>query len=228
MAQARAVVDVVRPEPGANELLEQVRFLVRTFGRSETGQRPRAALCADLCEPAGRQIKGFVPGRLAEGGEHFVIIDDPAGFSARPPAVIGDDAREGLLGIELGPTDEGRRQSLRMERVVPAVPSLDAQALVIDRTLTTIGSDNLASLLVPGHRASHATVGTDAVDRLQLVARDNGKRHRLVDKGPCRADGGTFAARDARAIAHRPVEVETDRKSTRLNSSHLGISYAVF
>src|SRR5437899_3862590 len=29
-------------------------------------------------------------------------------------------------------------------------------------------------------------------------------------------------------VAHRPGDVLRDRKSTRLNSSHLGISYAVF
>src|SRR5690242_20919207 len=41
--------------------------------------------------------------------------------------------------------------------------------------------------------------------------------------GEARGVGGVFAA-----VADRDEEAERDRKSTRLNSSHMSISYAVF
>src|SRR5205814_8873893 len=76
------------------------------------------------------------------------------------------------------------------------------------------------------------------VDRLQLVERV----HRLHRDGQADAalDTPFESVQRARLGAHRAVvpapeeadEAETrlvrDRKSTRLNSSHLGISYAVF
>src|SRR5690242_21508328 len=45
------------------------------------------------------------------------------------------------------------------------------------------------------------------------------------------ADGGRMASRQCRPAAQQcgaPVRVAGDRKSTRLNSSHMSISYAVF
>src|SRR3989454_4975649 len=47
---------------------------------------------------------------------------------------------------------------------------------------------------------------------------------------PAAGFGGSIAAdRDSlRGLENRPQEVRVDRKSTRLNSSHLVISYAVF
>src|SRR5438445_9259492 len=44
-----------------------------------------------------------------------------------------------------------------------------------------------------------------------------------------RSQRSTIAHRDlAAALAHFPTDVRVDRKSTRLNSSHANISYAVF
>src|SRR5205814_10466861 len=41
-------------------------------------------------------------------------------------------------------------------------------------------------------------------------------------------DGGLFEGRQERPVRSCPATLVSDRKSTRLNSSHLGISYAVF
>src|SRR5690625_2148407 len=50
------------------------------------------------------------------------------------------------------------------------------------------------------------------------------RRERLC----CRAQGSPQAYRLARCSTAQPQEHRSDRKSTRLNSSHVAISYAVF
>src|SRR5437899_827005 len=71
------------------------------------------------------------------------------------------------------------------------------------------------SICLPPERISRPTI------RASPGVRATKRRH-----GGCAAERHVSRRerRDARAIRHRP----RDRKSTRLNSSHLGISYAVF
>src|SRR3712207_8351397 len=61
-----------------------------------------------------------------------------------------------------------------------------------------------------------------ALGGLETVGLDVGLKHRLryVDR---EHDGGVLARR-----GHRRLRARQDRKSTRLNSSHANISYAVF
>src|SRR5204862_6505829 len=47
-------------------------------------------------------------------------------------------------------------------------------------------------------------------------------------RGRCRPGGGTRDGRGRRAPGGRDRDADRDRKSTRLNSSHVEISYAVF
>src|SRR5205814_10719468 len=68
----------------------------------------------------------------------------------------------------------------------------------------------------------------------------SGHRHRLPERAHHRGAGAVVTGSEQRAAAawmpvrHRRLQrvrqlgEERDRKSTRLNSSHLGISYAVF
>src|SRR5438045_6142473 len=60
-----------------------------------------------------------------------------------------------------------------------------------------------------------------------LVPTELGRRR---GRGGNRRDNGLFARDELRRSVHRGWSGHTrgDRKSTRLNSSHLGISYAVF
>src|SRR2546430_7001251 len=51
------------------------------------------------------------------------------------------------------------------------------------------------------------------------------RKERLLSLGPCHLARGE---QRRQAPAHAPVEQPRDRKSTRLNSSHSQISYAVF
>src|SRR5438045_5339444 len=61
------------------------------------------------------------------------------------------------------------------------------------------------------------------------VAREKILVRRRKDRYAARASSGRKSAiADCHGMAFRPVGERRDRKSTRLNSSHLGISYAVF
>ena len=66
MAQPRAVIDIVRAEAGAHQLLKQIGLLVRAFGGTETGQRLGALLVADLDETFRGDIERLLPGSFAE------------------------------------------------------------------------------------------------------------------------------------------------------------------
>src|SRR5205814_8436002 len=78
----------------------------------------------------------------------------------------------------------------------------------------------------PGQRIPHI-IGGLRKHRLQraeqLHAKARETRRSLGESGVCHA---TQVSREHRRPAHGPGF--EDRKSTRLNSSHLGISYAVF
>src|SRR2546430_12232404 len=65
---------------------------------------------------------------------------------------------------------------------------------------------------------SHTRLSTGAIFSVTVPA--------TIIKSACRGDGRNTSA-PKRAISNREV-VEADRKSTRLNSSHSQISYAVF
>src|SRR5438552_2079108 len=121
MAKARAMVDVVRAEAGAHQLLEEVGFLVRALGAAEAGERIRAVAVADLLQAVRREIERFFPARLAE---------DIA------PARGIDGEFRGLHGAGLA--DEGLREALRMLHVVEAEASLHAQALVVRRAVAPV------------------------------------------------------------------------------------------
>src|ERR1035438_3636265 len=95
---------------------------------------------------------------------------------------------------------------------------------------------------VIGLRSPHARVGRIVMfgrmlDKIRLRARgalppeyhDNMGEHRphVFDAVCCRFLGVDYAGLRARVL-QGGCDEEIDRKSTRLNSSHLGISYAVF
>ena len=75
VAQARAVIDVVRAEAGADEFLDEVRLFVRPLGGAEAREGPSAVPIPDAPEPGGRPIEGFFPARLTEVGPRMRGID---------------------------------------------------------------------------------------------------------------------------------------------------------
>ena len=237
MAEPGAVVDVVRAEAGADELLEEVGLLVGALRRAEAGDRARPAGGVDLPQPARHQVQGLVPGGLPEGGHDLVVVDQPAGLALaaalvarpctaaaaarrRPTAVVGrlwpsprTSAESGPFGYADVDADQRHGEPLRGRRVVPAVAALHAQPALRPGLGAALGEGDRAALAVDvvGQRTADPAVRADAVDGVQLLARpDRDAADRLVGQRPGRAGLHALAAGDARAGAHRVVEVERD------------------
>ena len=81
VAQPGAVVDVVRAEAGADELLEEVGLLVRALRRAEACDRARSAHRVDLAQPAGDEVERLLPGGLPEVRHDLVVVDQAAGLA---------------------------------------------------------------------------------------------------------------------------------------------------
>jgi hypothetical protein len=210
VAEARAVVDVVRAEARPDQLLEEVGLLVRALRRSEAGDRPRAVLGVDPLELGRRELERLLPGRLAEVRHDLVVVDHPAGPLA-PAALAAHVLRERALRV--ADADQRRRQALVRRGVVPAVAALDAEPALRAGLLAALGEGDRAALVVDvvGQRAADAAVRADGIDLAELLARpDRHVADRLVDERAGRARGDALAAGDARRLAHRVVEVERD------------------
>src|SRR5690242_21202506 len=90
------------------------------------------------------------------------------------------------------------------------------------------------STLFPTRRSSDL-VRADVPERARAVGAERLEERRLgLDRDRARGDGVDDAAAERDDVAvellGQPLDdgVEADRKSTRLNSSHMSISYAVF
>src|SRR5690348_15794515 len=66
MAETRAVVDVVRPDPRAHDPLQQVILLVRALGRREDGEAIGSLRVAQPRELLRHDLERFLPRALAE------------------------------------------------------------------------------------------------------------------------------------------------------------------
>src|SRR4051794_29371323 len=212
VAQARAVVDVVRREARADQLLEEVGLLVGALRRAEAGDRRGAVLVVDFLEAARGEVERLLPRGLAEVGEDLVVVDE----AARLLLLVGLAAhvvRQRALRVARLAPDERRRQALRRRGVVPAVAALHAQPALVAGLLAPVGErDRLALVVdVEGQRAADAAVRAHGVDLAQLGPRpDRHVADRLVRQRARRARGDALAARHARRLAHRVVEVERD------------------
>ena len=127
------MVDVIGAETGADQLLEQVGFLVAALGRAEASQRVLAFLGNNLLEAIGGEIERLFPARFPEGGEWIGRID----------RVVGR-----LGGV--GPADQRLGQPVLVARIVEAVAAFDAQAAMVGRTVATDDLDDVVVLDVVG------------------------------------------------------------------------------
>ncbi len=190
VAEPSAVIDVVGSEPGAHELLEEIRLLVRALRRAEARERARAVRVADSRERAAGEIERLVPGRLAEHGEGIRRVDDKfAGFR------------------KAGLPDERLRQALRVRDVIEAEASLHAQPVVIGGPVAPGDADDRVVLHVIGELAADAAVRAHRVHG--AIGGDNVCVVRRRERAG-RAGLHAFAAGDAGRRAHRIVEVEHD------------------
>ena len=190
VAQARAVIDVVRSESGADQLLEQVGFLVRALGRTETGERSLAVRVADVSQSLRGKGERLVPGRFAEHAAPVVGIDG-----------------EVLALLHPRLADERRGEPMLVLHVVEAVPALDAQPARVGRAVLALHVENRVALDVVRELAADAAVWAD---RLHLPVghrqADVAGRHERAGRARLHA----LAAGDAGGVAHRIVEVEHD------------------
>jgi hypothetical protein len=62
VAQPGAVIDIVGAEAGADQLLEEIGFLVRALGRAESGEGARTLAVADRLEAGAGAVERFLPG----------------------------------------------------------------------------------------------------------------------------------------------------------------------
>src|SRR5262249_21555336 len=195
VAQARAVTDVVGAEAGAHQLLEQKSLLVRTFRRTEAGERPRAVAISNGLKAAGCT------------GERLL----PTGGTEMRPGVGGIDGVVGVLGHAIL-AQERSREAGRMGHVVEAEAALDAEPILVCRSVAAADVEQLVILDVVGELAPDAAVGAYAVDlairelRAHVRRVDQGRRHQRAGRAGLHA----LTADDAGGGAHRIVKVEHD------------------
>ena len=148
VAEPGAVVDVVAAEPGADQLLEQVRLLVRPLRRAEPGQGPAAvARRGSARRPAAATSSASSQVAVAEVGRRVGRVD---------PVV-------GVLG-HAGLADQGGRQPVRVVDVVEPEPPLDAEPVVVGRAVAAVDVEDAVRLDLEGDLAADPAIGAEAVD----------------------------------------------------------------
>ena len=195
VAEPRAMVDVVGPEAGAHQLLEQISLFVRALGGAEAGQRLRPVAVADFLQAAGGAVERLLPRRIAEMRIGIRGVDE-----------LVRHLRHAVLA------DQRLQEALLVVHVVEAEAALDAKPVRVRRTVLAGDSDDLVVLDLVGELAADAAVRADAVDRavrlafVDIVLVDHGRRHQRAGRAGLHA----FAAGDAGRVAHRIVEIEHD------------------
>src|SRR5258707_300540 len=99
-----------------------------------------------------------------------------------------------------------------VQRIIPAIPPLDAQPPLIDRTVTPLGPEDLAVFHMIGQGTTNSAIRTNAVHGLSLGTWHQRQGQGLVRQCARRARRGTLTAGDARALPHRLVKVEGDMR----------------
>src|SRR5215475_916695 len=184
------MIDVVRPKTNADQLLEQIGFLIRAFCGAEAGKRSPAIGVTDLSEPSGSGLESFFPARFPENGSPIVGIN-----------------REVFALLHLGLSDQRFPEAMLMLNVVETVPALDTQAARVRRSIFSLHKENLVVLDVIGKLATHAAVRTDG---LHLFIGFNhahaAGRHERTGRTRLHA----FTASNTCGVAHWIVQVEHD------------------
>src|SRR5215471_3462948 len=144
MAEPGAVIHVVGPETGTDQLLEQIGFLVRAFGGAKARQRASAMGVADVLEARGGAVERLLPGGGPEMRPRIARIDD-----------IVDMLRHTF------PADHRLSESIRIVDVIEAEPALHAQPVVISGTILAGHIEQLVVLDVITELAADAAVGTN-------------------------------------------------------------------
>lgn len=134
VAGARAVVDVVRADAGAGELLhDEVGLVARAAGGASQHDSVRAVLLLDLGQPLRREVKRLVPGDALQLA-----------------TLLAADHR----------VQDARRQDLRIVDEIEARQALQAQLALVGHTVDALGADDHSVIDQQVELASGAAVGT--------------------------------------------------------------------
>src|SRR5262245_50175536 len=220
--------------------------------------RPKIAVVTELdALPGGSQTPGaFDRKPLVQGGPGHMEGHNTHGGVASAAAFAVQQAMQrynirGTVALSFGPNEE---QLASRPFVVRAGYFKDVDAIIYlhirDSLSTGYGVQNYAAISSrftfhgkTAHGAVNPWDGLDAVDAVELMdlgfdklrehLQPTYRAHRTITNGGIQpniiADTGEiwWFVRDANMPAAKAT-YDRDRKSTRLNSSHLGISYAVF
>ena len=208
------------PKPGADQLLEEVRLLVGALGRAEAGERPRAVLGVDRLQP--RRRRGRAPRPTSPRGS----AASPR-RSRRARRACGARAPRRARRPTAGPW--GRYSSRRMSGIVsrcvrgrrsPSRSGPSRTAGACEPGCSRPSAQAIAFALVvdvdTSARSRRRSTGTPCRPGAAPCAAGSARVDRLVGEGPGRAGGHALAARHARGLAHRVVEVERDPRRVAL------------
>ena len=189
------MVDVVGFKAGADQLLEQIGFLVRALGRAEARDSALAKLVVGRCQALCCDGNCFLPACLAEIGAKLVLSNCDV---ARLGCVVAADQRLG--------------QAARVRLVVKAKAAFHAQAVVVGGTIAAIGADDRAVLDVIGDLAANTAERTAALDLLvgEFGADTLGVQQAVFHQRAGGAGLDALAAAHTGAGAHGVVKVEDD------------------
>src|SRR5206468_498954 len=129
---------------GADQLLKQIRFFVRAFGRAEARECIAAIAVADFLQAVRRAVERLFPGGLAE----------------MRPRVRGVDEFVRYLRHALFP-DHRLEQALRVGHIVEAEAALDAEPLLVGRAVLALDGDDLVVLDLISELAADAAIRAD-------------------------------------------------------------------
>ena len=140
------MIDVVGAEPGAHQLLKQIRLLVGALGGAEAGERLRAVAIANFLQAGGGAVEGLVPGRLAE----------------MRPGIGRIDGVVRVLGHAVL-ANQRMVQAMGMVHIVEAEAALHAQPVLVGRAVAPGDVSELVVLDVIGELTPDPAIGAHAV-----------------------------------------------------------------
>src|SRR5437899_6423350 len=188
--------------------LPEVEIMVRRLGRATAGAlidstAVRGVGTLKSFDPPLTALQGEAIVGMSRRGKHLVVETGPQrGPSGQQPA--GGRADGGNLSVLIHLMSAGRLQLFDK----PGSPK--------DRTM------RLAIRLADGRELRLREFGTRQSTWAKVL------RSGDLDSDPAVAKLGPEAWPDPQPMRELLADARPDRKSTRLNSSHLGISYAVF
>ena len=150
MAQAGAMVHIVRAEARAHQLLEQVGFFVTTLGAAETRQSFLPMGIAQVGQLSCGQLQCLFPSGLAENRGPICAIAIKVIQCLR---IFGDTWL----------ADQGHGQALGVMHIVKPKAALHTQAAAVGNTITPVDTDDAIVFDVVGQQTAHATEGAHGV-----------------------------------------------------------------